>query len=261
MRKNYSAMAKMNISVQLYTLRDQVQADLPGVLKALKKIGYAGAELAGYGSLKTAAEVKKAFDDAGLQVTGAHVGIDQAKNESARVIADHKTLGNNKVVIPWIGEPYTSSAQGYRNLAAECNAIGATLKAEGLHLGYHNHSFEFKTFDGQYGLDILWQHADPTLLFAELDLFWVKHGGVDPTAYLKQVGKRAKLVHLKDMAPGEDKKFAPVGNGTIDFVAISEAAAVAGVEWGVVEQDDCYGQDPLSVVEISFRNLQKLGIA
>ena len=61
-------MAKLNISVQLYTLRDATSTDLPGVLKSLKKIGYAGAELAGYGSLRAAAEVRKAFDDAGLKV-------------------------------------------------------------------------------------------------------------------------------------------------------------------------------------------------
>ena len=254
-------MAKMNLSVQLYTLRDATATDLPGVLKALKKIGYAGAELAGYGNLKTASEVRKAFDDAGLKVSGAHVSIEQFEKDIEAVIADSKTLGNTNVIIPYIGEDRRKSGEDYRKLAAQLNEFGKGVAAEGLTLSYHNHAFEFEKFDGEYGLDILWQHSDPNLVKAELDLYWVKRGGVDPVSYVKQLGKRVVLVHLKDMEAGPEQRFAPVGTGTLDFVAISDACAEAGVEWGAVEQDNCYGADPLKNVEISFNNLKKMGIA
>lgn len=254
-------MAKLNISVQLYTLRDATSADLPGVLKALKKIGYAGAELAGFGNLKTAAEVRKAFDDAGLKVSGAHIGIDQFETDIDRVIEDSKILGNENVIVPYLGEDRRKSGEDYRKLAHELNGFGKKVAEAGLTLSYHNHAFEFEKFDGQYALDILWQHSDPNLVKAELDLYWVKRGGVDPVAYVKQLGKRCVLVHLKDMEAGPDQKFAPVGTGTLDFEALSETCAEVGVQWGAVEQDNCYGADPLKNVEISFNNLKKLGIA
>jgi sugar phosphate isomerase/epimerase len=256
-------MAKLPISVQLYTLREAVSVDLPGVLKSLKKIGYAGSELAGFGNLKSAADVKKAFDDAGLAVSGAHVGIEQLESNLAGVIADHVVLGNRNVIIPWLGEERRKDAASWRAFAATCQTIGKQLAAEGMTLLYHNHDFEFRQFDGgQYGLDILWQHTDAGAVKAELDVFWVKKGGMDPAAYIRKLGKpRVKLIHLKDMAAGADAKFAPVGEGILDFASISDAAAEVGVEWGAVEQDNCYGADPLKNVEISFRNLQKMGIA
>lgn len=254
-------MAKLPISVQLFTVRDATKDDLPGVLKALAKIGYAGAELAGYGNLKSAAEVRKAFDEAGLKVSGAHVGIDQLEKDLAGVIADHKTLGNKNVIIPWLGEERRKDAAGWRAFAGTCTEIGKKLADAGLTLSYHNHDFEFKTFDGTYGLDIFWQHSDPKYVKAELDIYWVVKGGVDPVAYINQLGSRVKLIHLKDMTADAEKKFAPVGTGAIDFVAVTDAAAKAGVEWGAVEQDNCYGANPLDNVRISFENLKKLGIA
>lgn len=252
-------MAKLPVSVQLYTLRDATSKDLPGVLKALKKIGYAGAELAGYGNLKTASEVKKAFDDAGLKVSGAHVGYDQLVGEFDKVVADHKTLGNKNVIIPWLDEKHRTDGAAWRKFAGVLNEYGKKLADQGFVLSYHNHDFEFKKFDGKYALDIVWEHTDAKLVKAELDVYWVKRGGVDPASYIKQLGSRVSLIHLKDMAA--DGKFAPVGTGTLDFPGVTDAAASVGVAWGAVEQDDCYGADPLKNVEISFNNLKKLGIA
>jgi sugar phosphate isomerase/epimerase len=254
-------MAKMNISVQLFTLRDATAVDLPRVLKAVKKIGYAGGELAGYGNLASAAEVKQAFDDAGLKVSGAHVSIDALEKDLAKVIADSKTLGNKNVVVPYLGEERRKDAAAWKTFAGVMNDFGRKLAAEGLVLGYHNHAFEFEKFDGKSGMDIFWENSDPKLVKAELDMYWIQHAGENPAAYLKKLANRCNLVHQKDMEPGEEKRFAPVGTGLLDFKSISDAAAGLGVEWGVVEQDRCYDKDPLQNVELSFRNLQKLGIA
>ena len=84
---------------------------------------------------------------------------------------------------------------------------------------------EFEKFDDQYALDILWEHADPAVVRAELDLYWVTRGGVDPVRYVKQLGERVQLVHLKDMEAGPEQRFAPVGTGTLDVPALSEACA------------------------------------
>src|SRR5204863_7885528 len=66
----------MEISLQLYTVRDLTAKDFADTMKKVAQIGYRNIELAGYGNLKTAADAKKALDDAGLKVSGAHAPIE-----------------------------------------------------------------------------------------------------------------------------------------------------------------------------------------
>ena len=152
------------------------------------------------------------------------------------------------------------NAAGWKQVAASLDKIGAACAARGITFSYHNHAFEFETFDGQTGMDILFGQTNPQHVKAELDLFWVKKGGQDPVAYIHQFGKRAHLLHLKDMADGPDQKFAPVGSGTFDFKSIIAAGQKAGTQWYVVEQDNCYDTPPLEAVKISIDNLKKLGV-
>jgi len=84
---------------------------------------------------------------------------------------------------------------------------------------------------------------------------------VDPAAYVARIADRLHLLHLKDMAAGPDRTFAPVGTGVLDFPAILAAAAKTNVQWAAVEEDDASGRDPLDDVRISFENLRKMGAA
>jgi sugar phosphate isomerase/epimerase len=90
-------------------------------------------------------------------------------------------------------------------------------------------------------------------------VYWVQHGGDDPIVWIKKLGPRCLLVHLKDMAEGGEKRFAPVGTGVLDFNEILKAARDAGVKWGIVEQDVTYDTPPLAAVRTSFENLRRLG--
>ena len=69
----------MKLSVQLYTVRDLAAKDFAGTLKELAKIGYRACEGGGgWGNLKSAADAKKAMDDAGLVCSGMHANIGPA---------------------------------------------------------------------------------------------------------------------------------------------------------------------------------------
>ena len=61
----------MKISIQLYTLRDLTKTDFAGVISKLSHMGYRGVELAGFGNLTTAKDVKKVLDDNGVVASGA----------------------------------------------------------------------------------------------------------------------------------------------------------------------------------------------
>jgi sugar phosphate isomerase/epimerase len=133
------------------------------------------------------------------------------------------------------------------------------LKRHGLNFAYHNHSFEFEKFDGKSGFDIFYETAGD-LVKAELDVYWLKHGGEDPVRIINRLGPRVLLLHLKDMSDGPERKFAPVGSGILDFKSILAAAETIGAEWGVVEQDNTYNTPSLDAARLSLNNLRKLGV-
>jgi len=100
------------IAVQLYTVRDLAAKDFPGTMKQVAAIGYKSVELAGYGNLKTAAEAKKAIDDAGLSVVGTHAPIDQLEKEIEKVLDESETLGCKVIICPWMPRQSNTSLPG-----------------------------------------------------------------------------------------------------------------------------------------------------
>jgi sugar phosphate isomerase/epimerase len=88
-----------------------------------------------------------------------------------------------------------------------------------------------------------------------------------PVEMLKQNAGLVPLVHLKDKAKGtpvlyEEGKvtsqtFKEVGAGVLDFGAILNAAAVAGVKHYFVEQDQTAG-DPVDSLRQSYEYLRKV---
>ena len=247
------------VALQMYTLRDQASADFRGALAGVARIGYAGVELAGTGGL-TAPELAKVLSDLGLKCAGSHEGMDRLESDFSAVVDFQKEIGNSFVVIPWLAEERRKGAAGWIETAGKMTEIGHMLKEEGLQLCYHNHSFEFEKFDGQYGLDLLYANSGPDAVQAELDTYWVKHGGEDPIEYINRYAGRAPLIHIKDMAAGEDRAFAEIGEGILDMPGIFEAAKKAGSAWMIVEQDTCK-RPPIESVKLSFDNIKKMGFA
>ena len=251
-------MSNISLAVQMYTLRNEQAKDFAGTIKEIARIGYSGVELAGYGNLKSARDVKKALDDAGLKVCGGHWIIEQLETELPKILDENEVLGNKTIVCPWMPEERRQSADAWRKTAAALTRIGGECQKRGFTFCYHHHSFEFARFDAKSGMDILIESSDPKLVKLELDTYWLAHGGEDPAAFINRVGNRVALLHVKDMADGPEQRFAPVGAGKLKFGPILQAAAKAGVKWAIVEQDNCYDTPPIEAVRMSFRNLQKL---
>jgi sugar phosphate isomerase/epimerase len=246
------------LAVQLYTLRDLTALDFVDTVQEVAEIGYTGVELAGWGNLKSAADVKRALDDAGLRIVGSHLGIEALERDLPRVLVEQNALNNTTIVCPWMPQERRKDAAGWKRVAQSLNQIGAACRERGFEFCYHHHSFEFEQFDEKAGMDILLENTEPTLVKVELDTFWLKHGGQDPAGFIEQLGRRAPLVHLKDMAEGPEKRFAPVGAGILDFASILESMRKAGTRWGIVEQDDCYDVSPIDAIRTSFENLSRL---
>jgi len=253
------AMSKIPVALQMYTLRNESAKDFVGTLKKVAEVGYAGVELAGYGSL-SASDLRKLLDDLGLKRAGSHVGMNDLQKDLDRVTEFNLEIGNHYIVYPSLPKEMRNDEKGFREAAKLLNSIGEKCSKQGLGFCYHNHNFEFQKFGGKYALDILYEAADPKFVQAEVDVYWAKHAGVDPADYIRRYPGRCPFIHLKDMAGDADRSFAEVGEGIIDFDAIFKASQAVGTKWYVVEQDLCK-RPPLESVRISLENLRAKGIA
>ncbi|WP_246636759.1 sugar phosphate isomerase/epimerase family protein [Actinoplanes hulinensis] len=230
------------ISVQLYTLRNQLAIDLEGSLAELAEIGYTRVEHAGFVG-RTAAQFRAALDNAGLRATSGHAGIPQPWNAETwkRTLDDAAVVGNKFIVHPYFGTGPTGPIRDgavYRAFAADLNKAGELARRAGLSFGYHNHHNEFlrQTGTETTGFDILTGETDPRLVHLEVDIYWAWRGAADPVDLIERNRRRIKQVHVKDMAVSSG--FADPGDGLIDFERVFRRAHEAGLIEYIVERDD-----------------------
>jgi sugar phosphate isomerase/epimerase len=253
-------MTNIPVSLQLYTVRDDIANDLPATFEKIAKIGYKNVEGGGFNGL-TPAEYGALLSKNGLKMPGAHIGIEALLGDKFdETIADYKGLGVETIIIPFINQEWRQEGAGYGKVADALNEIGPKVKEAGLKFAYHNHNFEFEDkHEGKSGMDILLAETDPSTVNFELDTYWALKAGVDPVGFINQNADRIILLHLKDMDP-EDKSFAPVGTGILPLDAILKAAP-SHVGYLIVEQDVCTKQTPLESIEISYNTLKSKGYA
>ena len=243
----------MPFALQLYTVRDHLDQDVPGTLARVKEMGFDHVESAGTAGLSVAA-FRKCLDDAGLKAMAAHFGLDALADGAQEARDACAELGIEFAVMPYAK---AEDKDGWVALGRTLDEAGAALREDGVQLCYHNHAHEFERFDGECAFDLIFSAAQPANLAAELDTFWVKHGGEDPAAYIRKYAGRCPLVHMKDMAASGEPIFADLGTGTMDWPPVLAAAAEAGARWLIAEQDLCKG-DSLDSAAVAARFLASL---
>jgi sugar phosphate isomerase/epimerase len=253
---------KLKIAAQLYTLREflKTEADIATTLQTVKDIGYNAVQNSGLGPISPE-KLKEIADRVGIEICATHIPFSDMADKFDEVVATHKLWNCKYAGIGSLPKEYNTNGEGYAQFAKIASEVARKLKAVGLQFVYHNHAFEFKKFDGKSGMDILFEQSDPNAFGFELDVHWVQAGGGDPIEWIHKVKGRMQVVHLKDytIASGSERIFAEVGEGNMNFKGILQACEETGVEWGAVEQDNCYGRDPFESLAISARNLKALG--
>ena len=248
------------IAAQLYTLRDYTKTprDIAATLKKVRALGYEAVQCSALGAIEPQ-ELKNIVDGEGLKIVATHTGYERICQETRAVIDEHKLWGCRHVAIGGLPQQYRSG-EGFVRFAREASQSMRPLIDAGLTFSYHNHSFELERFDGKTGLDLIYELSDPEVFSAEIDTYWIQHGGANPVSWLKKLKGRMHIVHLKDLAmDGGTQLFAEVGEGNLEWPEILAACRQAGVEWYIVEQDRCQG-DPFESLGISFNNLRAMGL-
>ncbi|MER3318261.1 MAG: sugar phosphate isomerase/epimerase [Allomuricauda sp.] len=254
----------------LYTVRDNMGEDAKATLQKVADAGYAYIEAAGYNEGKfygmEPQEFKAYLESIGLTPVSTHMGMVTLENADQQ-IADTKAAGFEYFTIPvppmgmftFNRENRTMGMKGsMEDFADILTTLGKKCEASGLKLLYHNHDFEYKNNeDGIKPIEYLLDNTDPKYVNFQMDLYWVTRAEADPVAYFEKYPGRFKLWHVKDM--DEEGKFAPVGEGTIDFARILKEKKTSGMEKYFVEQDMTWDKKPLEVIKISHKGLKEIG--
>jgi sugar phosphate isomerase/epimerase len=208
------------VGIQLYTLRDDARRDLERTLADIAGAGYKDVEL--LSSMNNfgmpPARLRQVLDQNGLRAPSTHVGAGEL-NDLDRQLADAATLGHKYIVLASLpGNERT--LDDYKRWADRLNDLGRRSQTHGVWIGFHNEAYDFPPIGGVVPYDVLVERTDPALVRLQLDTGNMAMGGRDPLEYMKRIGKRYWLFHIKD-APGLGASTdAELGKGVVDFKSI-----------------------------------------
>ena len=240
------------LSVQLYTVREALAADLPGTLQRIADIGYTNVEA--FGFVDRAEALRDALAAAGLQSPSGHARLlDTGEQDLDQIFHASVTVGLTTLIDPHIDESRWTTREDVGAIARELSALAPRAADHGLTLGYHNHAFEFSNrIDGVSAYEVFADALSDDVVL-ELDTYWAKVGGDDPVAVLERLGDKVQFLHVKDGdGSHDDKKQVAVGDG---IMPIREIIAAAPDALHVVELDDHEG-DVFQAVTDSYTFLE-----
>ncbi len=248
----------MKIGAQFYTVREfcKTPDDLAESLKKVADIGYTTVQISGvcpYDPEWLRAEL----DKNGLTCPLTHIAPDELLGDMQALIKKHDTIGCKNVGLGYIDFEDGKEKEIIKKMISDYKPVAKGLSDGGKYFMYHNHDKEFKKVDGKVILEHLAEAFTKEELGFTVDTYWVQVGGGDPAEWIEKLSGRVPCIHLKDCAYG--RKMAVVGEGNINFNRVFKAAEAAGCEYMLVEQDDCYGENPFDCLKRSYENLRSYG--
>ena len=236
----------MEYGLQMYSVRDITQNDLPGAIAKVAQLGYKLIAFAGFFG-HSAEEVNQMLADNGVVISGTHTGLGELLNDYEGTLAFHKAIKNPIYIIP--GHDL-STKEKLDQFIDDVNRLQPMLKAEGIEMGFHNHSGEF--LPNKDGIIVYDELVARTGLRLEIDTFWAYAAGKDPVALMEQLKDRLRFIHIKDgFQNGEGK---PLGQGTAPVAAVYAKAIELGVP--MVVESETLTPDGLTEAKICFEYLK-----
>ncbi|MDB2386211.1 sugar phosphate isomerase/epimerase [Shewanella sp.] len=255
------------ISVQLYSVKEDLKADFKQTLTQIAAMGFSGVEFAGdFGPYADDPQGLKTYlESLGLQASGAHVRLKHFNADNfASSVAFYQTLGVDSVIVPW--DERANDPEKINELVSDLNKLNKQLKAEGLRFGYHNHDEEFETYQQHTFWDQIARNTTDDFVM-QMDVGWVAYAEKNPVLYINRYPNRTQTTHFKAKLPKSfvateefAGKRAIIGEDMTDWPAvINSNIAVGGTQWFVVEQEEYPdGLTPLEAVALSKKGLDRI---
>ena len=234
---------RLPVGIELFGVRDELQKDLMGTLRAVAKIGYEVVEFFSPYTQWTpdyARDVRKLLDELKIKCLSTHNGANVFTPEGlTKAIELNQIIGSKTLVMASAGR--VQGLDGWKGVADKLTMASEKLKPLNMRAGFHNHQLEFTPLEGKRPIEVLAANTpkDVTLQF---DIGTAVEAGADCIAWINANPGRIRSLHLKDWAKGEakDEKAYRVlfGEGEAPWQKIFAAAeAKGGVEYYLMEQE------------------------
>ncbi len=267
------------ISLQLYSVRDDMKADPGGTLRQVAAMGYANVEHANYNNRKfygyTASDFRQLLDGLGLKMPSGHVSFqasdwDASKNDFSDrwkyTLEDAVTAGQQYVISPSMDEEVRNSYDALMQTLDIFNRCGEFCRKYGLQFGYHNHEFEFKySFNGKKIYDLILSHTDPSLVCQQIDIGNMYIEGGMALDIIRRYPGRFVSMHVKDEIKSGKQEIdngldsTVLGSGILDVKGIvNRGRTQGGTSLFVVEQESYQGRAPLDCVKADLQFMKKI---
>ena len=256
----------MKLGAQLYTVRDYTNnlKDFEETLKKISEIGYEYVQVSGtcdYNS-KWLRDMLKKYN---LKCSLTHISSDKLQNSIEYVIEEHNDFDCKYIglgIMPDLWNKDVELEDIIANFKKNFIPVMEKCKAAGKYFMYHNHDLEFvKLNSGKTSWQTLIDDIPADLMGFTVDTFWIQKGGCNPSTVIRELKGRCPVVHFKDYKMTRDGAvLAACGDGNLNFADIIKACEEAGTEYIMVEQDDCFSENPFDCLERSYKYLKSLGI-
>ena len=221
------------IGYQLYGIRNLLQADPDGTMRAVSNCGIEGVEYSGMTNTP-AINFRLLQNKYNMVCCGIHHGLSDWLNErSPNFQMEYSyVLGNPDLSCHWLDNnpQQRGSAEVYLSHARLFNQLMPVLRRNGFNFYYHNHAFEYQeVFNGKYAMDIMLENTDPALFSMEFHYAGLPEDLNIPRYITEKLGGRITKLHFSVLDNA--------GNvaGRRDIV---EAAKATGTcKWFILEQN------------------------
>ena len=237
----------MKLGVQLYSLRNQInELGVEEVLKMVSKAGYSCVEFAGFYGM-TPVEMKNLLDKYNLEGISAHIGLNDIESQLDYI----DTIGIKSVFVPWVSKE--DLADKLPEIIEKIKKIKPELDKRGVTFGYHNHNQEYA--DGADRVQELLS-AVPGF-YSEIDTYWVKRAGLQPTQKMQQYGKQLYCLHIKEYDKNNEAINPVVGEGDVGFEEVFKLGNQMGIKLAILEVEG-FPCDPAEYLKRSYENMKKM---
>ena len=261
----------MQIGLQTYTIRKELKNrdSMYSAFKKIKDLGITSIEIARipftYESVRNVQEISR---ELGIKIKASQFKLSLLEKDFDFTVAAHKQWNCKLMAVSVIPTScLLKGPDGFKELAERLNKLGERSNKEGIELLYHHHHFEFgtyrtKTFEETTGFHILNELLDFEKVAYILDTYWIQRSGYDPVKHIYKLSGNVKVLHLRDyimragiIFPSVDDTY--LGNGTLDFRSIINAAKDTGIKHLSIEQNSSV---PFQHIEQSIQHLKSIGM-
>lgn len=266
------------LAVQLYCVRDEMQKDPLGTLKALATMGYKNVEHANYVNRKfygySAKEFKKVLKDLGLKMPSGHTVLGKDHWDAAKkdftdawkyTVEDAGILEQKYVISPWLDESLRQDYDTFAGFMDVFNKAGELCQKSGMKFGYHNHDFEFsQKLNDTWVFDLIMQRIDPAKVVLQLDIGNMYIAGAKASDIVNKYPGRFENIHVKDMIKSETEhsgfESCILGQGLVNTKEVTALAkAKGGTRVFIIEQESYQGKLPLDCMKENLAIMKQWG--